>query len=482
MRMLMNRSDLTNAVGATILAAALVSVAGGAERVAAPRGERDVQYIVVELEVPAPWEWVKPYAMNEQGQIVGEGEYAGDDRAFLWDDGEMILLDVLPGHSWSIAYDINNSGVIVGWSWAYDALRRAVAWVDGEIIDLGDEIQGRAYAINDEGTIAGCTRVGEEGYHAVIGDVTGWKLDIGANWPGLSSSARGINEEGIVVGTVNIGPGNDGFCGATDAFMWDDGEVTLLWQVPPNHEAYYGPWDINQSRCVVGEKHSGYYQYCNAYTQAAWQWHAGEGELLPNPNPDAGNAVAYAMNDAGDVVGYASDDGGDYYVCATLWRDGIAYDLNDLIDPESEVHVSGAYDIDDRGRILACDFLADHCGLLLLVRPGDIDGDGVVDTEDLLTLLAAWGDCPFDCPWDFNGDGVVDDLDADILVEHWGDCPDPPAECPWDLNGDGTVNGLDLVLLAEHYGPCPFGDCPTDLDGDDDTDSADLLTLLGNWG
>jgi hypothetical protein len=114
--------------------------------------------------------------------------------------------------------------------------------------------------------------------------------------------------------------------------------------------------------------------------------------------------------------------------------------------------------------------------------PGDFDCDEDVDTADLLALLAAWGDCPFDCPWDFNGDGVVDELDEAILWEHWGDCPEPPEECPWDLNGDGIVDFQDLIELQEHFGPCPLDQCPTDMDYDDDTDTADLLILLGAWG
>ena len=418
MRMLMNRSNFTSAVCATIVAAAVVSVAGGADRAAAPRGERDVQYIVIELQLPAGWTRGTPYAMNDQGQIVGEGRYGGEDRAFLWDDGEMILLDVLPGHSRSVAHDINNSGVIVGWSWAYDALRRAVAWVDGEIIDLGDEIEGWAYAINDEGTIVGNSNPeGPEAYHAMIGDITGWKLDLGANWPGLDSSARGINEEGIVVGTATIGPGEEGFCGATDAFMWDDGEVTLLWQVPPNHEVYYGPWDINHARCVVGEKHSGYYMGCNGYERDAWQWYAGEGVLLPNPIPESDNYSARAINDAGDAVGWAVQWFGEYH-CGVLWRNGVAYDLNDLIDPECEVHIWMAYDIDDRDRIVATSYWTLPL-LLLPIKPGDIDGDGDVDTQDLLALLAAWGPCE-GCPEDIDGNGVVNTADLLTLLANWG--------------------------------------------------------------
>jgi len=54
--------------------------------------------------------------------------------------------------------------------------------------------------------------------------------------------------------------------------------------------------------------------------------------------------------------------------------------------------------------------------------PGDINGDGVVDVSDLLSLLSQWGDCPVDCPADLNGDGVVDVSDLLIQLSNWGPC------------------------------------------------------------
>jgi hypothetical protein len=50
-------------------------------------------------------------------------------------------------------------------------------------------------------------------------------------------------------------------------------------------------------------------------------------------------------------------------------------------------------------------------------------------------------------PGDVNGDGSVnvDDLIAVILA--WGPCPAPPAACQADVNGSGSVDADDLVLV-----------------------------------
>ena len=51
---------------------------------------------------------------------------------------------------------------------------------------------------------------------------------------------------------------------------------------------------------------------------------------------------------------------------------------------------------------------------------------------------------------------------------------------PADINGDGVVNTADLLLLLADWG-C-IGDCAGDVDGDGDTDTNDLLLLLADWG
>jgi hypothetical protein len=54
--------------------------------------------------------------------------------------------------------------------------------------------------------------------------------------------------------------------------------------------------------------------------------------------------------------------------------------------------------------------------------PADFDGDGDVDVDDLLTLLANWGDAEPE-GGDVDGDGDVDVDDLLALLSDWGACP-----------------------------------------------------------
>jgi hypothetical protein len=52
--------------------------------------------------------------------------------------------------------------------------------------------------------------------------------------------------------------------------------------------------------------------------------------------------------------------------------------------------------------------------------------------------------------------------------------------CPGDLNGDGLVNSFDLGAVLAAWGQ--LGEGPTDLDGDGLTGGADLAAVLSSWG
>ncbi|MBM4112771.1 MAG: hypothetical protein FJ253_05260 [Phycisphaerae bacterium] len=72
----------------------------------------------------------------------------------------------------------------------------------------------------------------------------------------------------------------------------------------------------------------------------------------------------------------------------------------------------------DPGADLEVDF--DHVRLdaVSTLDPADFNADGVVDGDDLGTLLGQWGRCA-GCPADLNGDGVVDGDDLGTLLGAW---------------------------------------------------------------
>jgi hypothetical protein len=61
---------------------------------------------------------------------------------------------------------------------------------------------------------------------------------------------------------------------------------------------------------------------------------------------------------------------------------------------------------------------------LTLYAIGDVNGDGVVDIYDAITLAKAYNSSPGSPNWnlnaDLNGDNVVDIFDAIILANHYG--------------------------------------------------------------
>jgi hypothetical protein len=50
---------------------------------------------------------------------------------------------------------------------------------------------------------------------------------------------------------------------------------------------------------------------------------------------------------------------------------------------------------------------------------GDVTGDGIVNTADLLAVISSWGPCA-NCPADLNGDGIVNSADLLIVINNWG--------------------------------------------------------------
>ena len=51
---------------------------------------------------------------------------------------------------------------------------------------------------------------------------------------------------------------------------------------------------------------------------------------------------------------------------------------------------------------------------------GDLNGDGLVSSADLVELLSQWGQTGAGLSADLNGDQIVDSPDLALLLSHWG--------------------------------------------------------------
>ena len=54
--------------------------------------------------------------------------------------------------------------------------------------------------------------------------------------------------------------------------------------------------------------------------------------------------------------------------------------------------------------------------------PADLNGNGEVDIDDLLSFIGVWGPCDVPCPADFDGNGEIGIDDLLILISAWGPC------------------------------------------------------------
>ncbi|HZN53980.1 MAG TPA: hypothetical protein VFB67_01545 [Candidatus Polarisedimenticolaceae bacterium] len=106
-------------------------------------------------------------SMNDARQIVGSVINAdGQERAFLWQGGQLIDLGLAPGDDFfSVANKITNSGLIIGQSWAFDANNghgsraQGVVWQGASFVrtipPLAGDWASAAIGTNGTGTIVG---------------------------------------------------------------------------------------------------------------------------------------------------------------------------------------------------------------------------------------------------------------------------------------------------------------------------------------
>lgn len=230
---------------------------------------------------------------------------------------KMTVLGTLGGGD-SSAYDVNNRGVIVGYSKNTALARRAVRWKDGAISDLGtpaSSYRSIARGINDNGEIVGLYGDPDEfNYQAFYWSAGTGVITLNRSlYPGRSfdssyvGAARAINNSGIIVGSVEASP-LDGDVPFKRCFR----SLPVRWAnafAPPRilhcPEAGDGPNSasgINSSGSIAG------YDYNGSSADVGFQWKDGATTHVPAPFLGS-NPRMVGINDAGVLVGSADMTG-----------------------------------------------------------------------------------------------------------------------------------------------------------------------------
>lgn len=299
-------------------------------------------------------------SLDEFARLVGRSTpFSGGSTAIAWINGQRLELPVPPGYRNPAANGISpSSGVIVGYAVReQDAYEQAAAWVikAGVFIlpNLPDTFSGIAMAVEDtpwpDSAIVGrCAAFGPD--WATIW-LEGRARDIG----GAASAATGINKARDVVGTWRNGQG------VTRPVMWRGSERIDLGGEPTN--ASGSAYAVNNYGEVVGQ--------LSGVGPFLWR----NGQRIALDAPSSCWTIPYGLNDRGLIVGEYSIDpqcrAG--YEHALLWApDGqghVAIDLNDHIPRVTGLELTQARDINEAGQIAAVGKLTDGNRRGVLLNP-----------------------------------------------------------------------------------------------------------------
>lgn len=365
--------------------------------------------------------------INNAGQITGTA-YTGASpgeilySSFLWQDGVMIDIGTLDGQSgYSYANAINNLAQICGSSQPDGTQQHAFLWQEGVMIDLGT-LGGAAsegHDINDLGDIVGVSFMPSSSVHHPVLWTDGKIIDLGLLTEGLGTHAWGINNYQEIVGDGSISNS------IPRGFLWRDRDMTVL---PMLDEATKSSaYKINDDGAIVGHM-----------KVAEGNWHPVI--WLSKDYPDItiidlgvpeqfSSGITYNLNNLGQVVGWYLAYCGEEDFCPFpfIWQNGELSMLDDLIPTDSGWDLRYTVAINDLGQIVGwgrppgSEQYTRHGFLLNPIIPGDLNGDLVVNTSDLLMLFSNWGPCVDcnDCPADLDGDCEVGTNDLMELFSNW---------------------------------------------------------------
>ncbi|MFP5392761.1 MAG: DUF3466 family protein [Gammaproteobacteria bacterium] len=305
-----------------------------------------------------------PYAINNSGVTVGTySPFGYEPHAWInYQPG----LGTLPGGSTSTAYDINDSGTVVGYSdralYEYGTMTNEAFRYDRQagmtaLGTLGPQLTSVAYGINNAGVIVGA------GMTDLNTLYSGRALTFGAGGPQLIagqpadrlSSAEDINDRGQIIGRYQASvPGAATF--QMHGFLLSNGTMQEIGTFGGPDST---PTALNDRGWVVGRAttadSTGWFNVEHAFLYR-------DGVMTDLGTLGGFGAMALSsandINEQGQVVGNFSGASG---VHGFLYDNGQIYDLNSLTDLPAGWRIYDAVGINEGQQIAALGCWQNEC-------------------------------------------------------------------------------------------------------------------------
>jgi hypothetical protein len=230
---------------------------------------------------------------------------------------------------------------------------------------------------------------------------------------GQSTSATDINDAEFA--TVITGVGIEGF-------VWHKGQFTEI-SAPDNATVFLHA--INNRNEVLGS-----FQTPSPkppfQTSAGFLWHDGQIHFfdpLPGDTMAGGSGISNNSIVAGNSGFYVVNPPS-FVWHPFVWQGGVTRPIAELLPPVVDVRFELATSISDTGLILMTGNTIPQGSIVAIVLEpaivlaGDSNCDKVVNIDDLLNVINAWGPCNA-CAADFGQDGLVNIADLFVVIENW---------------------------------------------------------------